>query len=109
MSSSVSRARASSSSWNRSFKARYDTRPCRWRSSRTWTKRASKSITAPHLGQRCLCLGQPEGHLHGAVQRDGGGQFAARLFPSSYLAIEHAEAEVAVCHERAHAEFVGQG
>src|SRR5215831_8275915 len=47
MSSSFSAASASSSSWKRSLKARYDTRSCRWSNSRTWANRASKSITAP--------------------------------------------------------------
>src|SRR5215510_6001297 len=47
MSSSFSAASASSSSWNRSLKARYDTRSCRWSNARTWANRASKSITAP--------------------------------------------------------------
>src|SRR5215510_13272212 len=47
MSSSFSAASASSSSWKRSLKARYDTRSCRWSNARTWPNRASKSITAP--------------------------------------------------------------
>src|SRR5215831_2288167 len=50
MSSSFSAASASSSSWNRSLKARYDTRSCRWSNARTWANRASKSITAPPPG-----------------------------------------------------------
>src|SRR5215510_11484757 len=50
MSSSFSAASASSSSWNRSLKARYDTRSWRWSNARTWANRASKSITAPPPG-----------------------------------------------------------
>src|SRR5215472_3491514 len=50
MSSSFSAASASSSSWKRSLKARYDTRSWRWSNARTWANRASKSITAPPPG-----------------------------------------------------------
>ena len=44
-----------------------------------------------------------------AVQRDSGGQFSTGLLPPVDLGIQRAEAAVAVGHERAHAEFVGQG
>jgi hypothetical protein len=62
-----------------------------------------------HLGQHCLRLGQPEGHLHGAVERDGRGQGGAGLLPLTGLRIQRAETVVAVGLERAHAEFLGQG
>ena len=39
-----------------------------------------------HLRQRRLRLGQPEGHVHGAVQVDGGGQGGAGLLPLAGLA-----------------------
>ena len=40
---------------------------------------------------------------------DGSGQRGAGLLPLAGLAIQRAEAAVAVGHERAHAEFLGQG
>jgi hypothetical protein len=47
-------------------------------SSRLWEHSRCVGISvylsyASHLYQRCLCLGKPEGHLHGTVERDGGG------------------------------------
>ena len=62
-----------------------------------------------HLRQRGLGLGQPEGHVHGAVQVDGHGQGGAGLLPLAGGGVQGAQPEVAVGHERAHAEFVGQG
>src|SRR5215471_1097134 len=59
--------------------------------------------------QRCLRLWKPEGHAHGPQERQGGGQFGAGLLPSSYPAIQDTKAEVTVGHERAHAEFLGEG
>ena len=53
--------------------------------------------------------GQPEGHVHGAVQVDGGGQGGAGLLTTAGLAVQPAQPVVAVGHERAHAEFLGQG
>ena len=61
------------------------------------------------LRQRRLCLGQPEGHVHGAIQLDGGGQLGAGLVAPFQPGIQLPEAEVAVGHERAHAELLGQG
>jgi hypothetical protein len=40
-----------------------------------------------HLCQRCLRLGQPEGHVHGAVHLDGGGQLSAGLLLLSRLGV----------------------
>ena len=54
-------------------------------------------------------LGQPEGHVHGAIQLDGGRQLNASLLRLTSRGIEGAEAAVAVRHERAHAKFFGQG
>ena len=62
-----------------------------------------------HLCQRRLGLGQPEGHVHGAVQLDGSGQLGAGLLPLARLGVQRAEAEVAVGQERAHAQLLGQG
>ncbi len=53
-----------------------------------------------------LRLGQPEGHVHGAVQVDGGRQFSAGLLPLVDLGIQRTKAQVAVGLERAHAELV---
>src|SRR5262249_48867712 len=56
-----------------------------------------------HLRQRLLCLGEPERHRHGAVQRDGCRQLAARRLPLTRLRIQRPEATVAVRLEWAHA------
>jgi hypothetical protein len=61
------------------------------------------------LCQRRLGLGQPERHIHRAVELDGGGQVGTGLFSASHLAIQAAEAKVAVGLERTHAEFISQG
>jgi hypothetical protein len=66
-------------------------------------------VSSRHLRQRRFGLGQPEGHVHGAVQGDGGGQGGAGLLPLADLAVQPAQPEVAVGHERAHAEFFGRG
>jgi hypothetical protein len=63
----------------------------------------------PYLRQRHLCLGQPEGHLHGPVQLDGRAQGSPGLLCSSHLAIQRAETAVAVGLERTHAQCLGQG
>ena len=70
---------------------------------------------ARHAGDSChLCqcrfgLRQPEGHLHVAVERDGGGQGGASLLPLAGGGVQGAEAQVTVRLEWAHAECVGQG
>ena len=61
------------------------------------------------LRQRRLGLGQPEGHLHGTVEVDGGGQLDTGLLTTADLAVQPAEPMVAVGLERAHAECLGQG
>jgi hypothetical protein len=58
--------------------------------------------------QRRLRLGQPERHLHGAVQLDGGGQFGTGLFRPADLGIQGTEAAAEMGQERAYAEFRGQ-
>src|SRR2546425_4212694 len=63
---------------------------------------------ASHLYQRCLCLGKPEGHLHGLVEVARSAQLRARLLPLATLGIERAQAPATVGLERAHAEFIGQ-
>ena len=61
------------------------------------------------MRQRGFGLGQPEGHVHGAVQLDGGGQGGASLLLLTDRGIQWAEAPVAVGLERAHAQLSGQG
>src|SRR5262249_5404005 len=62
-----------------------------------------------HLRQRHLGLGQPEGHVHDTVQREGGRQFGVSLFPLAGGGVQSTEAELAVRQERTHAEFLSQG
>jgi hypothetical protein len=61
------------------------------------------------LRERRLRLGEPEGHVHGAVQRDGSGQLSLGLLPLASRGVQGAEAAVAVGLERAHAQLLGQG
>src|SRR5262245_56309299 len=73
--------------------------------------RSVSDVTLPssaHLRQRRLSLRQPEGHVHGAVQRDGGGQFSTSLLSPASRGIQRAEAEVAVGLERVHCQLVGK-
>ena len=59
----------------------------------------------------CQCrlgLRQPEGHLHGAVEVNGGGECGAGQLVLAGGGIQRAEAAVAVRLERPHAEFLGQ-
>jgi hypothetical protein len=49
--------------------------------------RGSESIASCHLRQRRFGLGQPEGHVHGAVEVDGGSQGGAGLLTSAGLAV----------------------
>src|SRR5262249_35836353 len=62
-----------------------------------------------YLGQRCLGLWEPEGHLHCLVQIDSCGELGAGLLPLAGLGIQRAEAPVAVGLERTHAQILGQG
>jgi hypothetical protein len=65
--------------------------------------------TSSHLRQHGFGLGQPEGHVHGAVERDGSRQLGTGLLPTARLAIQLAQPVVTVGHERAHAQLLGQG
>ena len=68
-------------------------------------KRVQREPLSPflaYLRERLLGLRQPEGHLHGAVQRDGGGQGSASRLPLAGLRVQGAEAPVAVGLEWAH-------
>src|SRR5262245_25015149 len=67
-----------------------------------------QSSSAAYLRQRRLSLGQPEFHLHGAVQGDGRGQLGVGRPWTSRLRIEATETEVAVGQERAHAQICGE-
>jgi hypothetical protein len=62
-----------------------------------------------HLRQRRFGLGQPEGHVHSAVEVDGGGQGDAGLRSTAGLVVQPAQPVVTVGLERAHAQFLGQG
>src|SRR5262249_25071571 len=65
----------------------------------------------PHLltcASRRLGLGEPECHVHGAVQVNGSGEFGMGLLPLARLRVEGAETQVAVRLQWAHAEFLGQ-
>src|SRR5262245_19255809 len=61
-----------------------------------------------HLRQRGFSLGQPEGHVHGAVQRDSGSQGGAGLFPLAGRGIQRAETAVTMGLERAPAQLLSQ-
>src|SRR5262245_66486179 len=73
----------------------------------TSTYDVSRAASCPD--QRCLHLRQPEGHVHDAIQVNGGGQLGASLLLLASCGIQRAEASVAVGLERTHAEFFGQG
>lgn len=45
----------------------------RFMRSSTETVNARRLSSGTKLGQRCLRLGQPEGHVHCTVEADGGG------------------------------------
>src|SRR5262249_1567916 len=62
-----------------------------------------------YLRERCFRLGEPEGHVHGAVQRDSGSQGSAGLLPLASRGVQGAETQVTVGLERAHAQLLGQG
>src|SRR4030095_11342651 len=51
----------------------------------------------------------PEGHVHAAIQVDGGAQLGTGLLLLAGRGIQSTEAAVTVRHKRAHAEFLGQG
>src|SRR5262245_56906352 len=73
------------------------------------SRRHHPSLSLLHLRQRHLGLRQPERHVHGTIRRDGSGQLRTGLLPLACPGIQRAEAAVAVGHEWAHAEFLGQG
>src|SRR5215471_19885023 len=74
---------------------------------------AGRSLYEPsaslHPCQRCLHLGQPEGHGHGARQCYGSSECRAGLLPLTELRIQGAQATVAVRLQRTHTECLGQG
>src|SRR5439155_20724992 len=79
----------------------------------TWVlvspEREGELLSLPHLCQRGLCLGQPEGHVHGTVECDGGRQRGAGLLSLAGRGIQGTKAQVTVGLQRTHAKFVGQG
>ncbi len=62
-----------------------------------------------HMRQRRCRCGEPEGHVHGTVQLDGGGERGAGQCSTACPAVQRAETAVTVRLQRAHAEFPGQG
>jgi hypothetical protein len=60
------------------------------------------------LRQNRLCLRQPQGHVHGAVQMHSHAQFCMRARHPSSLAIQGTEAAVVVGLQRTHTERLGQ-
>src|SRR5262245_2367127 len=68
--------------------------------------RPSQSL---HLCQGYFCGGEPEGHVHGTVHLDGGGERGAGQCSTACLAVQRAETVVTVRLQLAHAEFLSQG
>jgi hypothetical protein len=68
-----------------------------------------ETASSCHLHQRGFGLGQPEGHIHGAVQVDGGRLGGVGRFTTAGLAVQSAQPVVAVGLKRAHAQLLGQG
>src|SRR5262249_4734221 len=60
------------------------------------------------LAQHTLRTGQPVAHPHAAVHRHREGEVLARPVAPAGAREKAAEAEVAVRHERAHPELLGQ-
>jgi len=81
----------------------------RWlpRPARLDTPCTHPSVT--HLPQRSLRLGQPEGHVHSAIEGDGRGQGDAACSRWPVAAYSMPRPRVAVGPERAHAQFLSQG
>src|SRR5262245_23022160 len=68
-----------------------------------------RSASAYRLRQHHLCPELPERHLHSAVQVESDRQCSLCLLWPAQLDIQHAQAEVAVRLQRAHANLFGQG
>jgi hypothetical protein len=64
-------------------------------------------LLALRLRQCGFCLGEPEGHVHGTVEVDGGGQGGAGLRRTTGLMVQPAQPVVAVGLHRAHAQLLG--
>jgi len=54
-------------------------------------------------------LGQPEHHVHGAVEVDGSCKVSTGLLSPAYPGVQCAEVPVAMGLERSHAQLLGQG
>ena len=81
-----------------------------WYTRRGWEHTAwSSLVVTMHPDQGSLGLGEPQVHRHVTVQGDGGAQGGVRLLALARRGIQQAQAPVAVGHERAHAQFLGQG
>src|SRR5882724_6470316 len=81
----------------------------RWRRVRASARRYHSPSLFLYLCQRHLRLGEPERHLHRLVHLDGCRELSAGRLPLAGRAIQRAQTEMAVGHEWAHAEFLGQG
>jgi hypothetical protein len=66
-------------------------------------------VSSVDLRQCGLRLGEPEGHVHGAVEGKSGGELGAGLLRPTSLGIQAAETAMTVGYEGAHAELLGQG
>jgi hypothetical protein len=69
--------------------------------------RGSGNVASCHLRQYRFGLGEPEGHVHGAVQVNGRGQGGTGLLFAASLVVQLPQPVVTVGHERAHAEILG--
>src|SRR5262249_30719242 len=63
----------------------------------------SPLLASSHLRQGRFGLGEPEGHVHGTVEVDGGAQGGAGLRSTASLVVQPAQPVVAVRLQRAHA------
>jgi hypothetical protein len=62
------------------------------------------SLLALHLRQGGFGLREPEGHVHGPVEVDGGSQGGAGLLSTAGLVVQPAQPAVTVGHEWAQAQ-----
>src|SRR5215510_2914325 len=74
---------------------------------RDWSHRRFSTLSLSlHLRQRRFRCGKPEGHVHGTVQLDGGGERGAGQCSTACLTVQDAETAVTVRLQRAHTKFL---